>query len=246
MAYCADLMHYLNAMRHFFCSAPALSFSRTVAPETSKGPALIALMGNYRWSSLIIISVTDLVYFESARGLKRLLDEAGLQVVTPAAFESGKFNEAKATEIRRSGIRIVFVLAWEEDIVAIASANQGAGWAWVSAELAGRGAEAMQGWLALVQFIPSVPEEFAKQVSDYSKSHFNLTLNSDSVDLGYSAALHDAIMLYAHAVTKVMSDGGNLQDGEAVTAAVRNTTFTGVGGTLVSLNTPATGSIRTR
>ena len=40
-------------------------------------------MRNYGWSSLIIISVTDLVYFESALGLKKLLDEAGLQVVTP-------------------------------------------------------------------------------------------------------------------------------------------------------------------
>ena len=43
-------------------------------------------------------------------------------------------------------------------------------------------------------------------------------------------------MLYAHAATKVMSEGGDLQDGEAVTAAVRTTTIEGVGGTAVALD----------
>ena len=85
-------------------------------------------------------------------------------------------------------------------------------------------------------FLLSIPEEFAKQVSGYSKSHFNLTVSPDSVDLPYSAALYDAIMLYAHATTKMISKGGNLHDGEAVTAAVRSTTFTGVTGTVVALD----------
>ena len=43
-------------------------------------------------------------------------------------------------------------------------------------------------------------------------------------------------MLYAHAATKVMSEGGDLQDGEAVTAAVRTTTIDGVAGTAVALD----------
>ena len=43
-------------------------------------------------------------------------------------------------------------------------------------------------------------------------------------------------MLYAHAGTKLMSEGGNLQDGEAVTAAVRNISFIGVGGSVVVLD----------
>ena len=79
-------------------------------------------------------------------------------------------------------------------------------------------------------------QTFAGQVSDYSKSHFNISISPDSVDLVFSAALHDAIMLYAHAATKLMSDGGNLQDGRAVTAAVRSTSFIGVGGTVVTLD----------
>ena len=175
-------------------------------------------------------------YFESGLGLTKQLTEAGLTVIKPAAFESGTFNEVKATEMRRFGVRVVFVLAWEEDILAIALAIQEAGWAWVQIEKVGPGPQAMRGWLTIVPFLLSIPEEFAKQVSVYSKSHFNLTVSPDSVDLAFSAALYDAIMLYAHATTKMISKGGNLHDGEAVTAAVRSTTFTGVTGTVVALD----------
>ena len=64
-----------------------------------------------------------------------MFDEAGLKVIKPAAFESGKFNDVKASEIRRFGVRVVFVLAWEED--ATASAIPGGGWAWLQKYKAG-------------------------------------------------------------------------------------------------------------
>ena len=56
------------------------------------------------------------------------------------------------------------------------------------------------------------------------------------MDLTYSVALYNSIVLYAHAATKVLSEGKKLQDGQAVTNAVRATTFEGVGGRLVSLD----------
>ena len=65
---------------------------------------------------------------------------------------------------------------------------------------------------------------------------WDIPTNADLVDLTYSVALHDAIMLYAHAATKVLSEGGNLRDGQAVTEAVRSTTFEGVGNRLVALD----------
>ena len=95
---------------------------------------------------------------------------------------------------------------------------------------------AMAGWLSFRPFLGSSPKAFAKQVSDYSKSHFNISVRTDSVDLVYSAALYDAIMLYAYSAAKVLSEGGDLRDGEAVTAAMRNTTIEGVGGTAVALD----------
>ena len=43
-------------------------------------------------------------------------------------------------------------------------------------------------------------------------------------------------MLYAHAATKVIAEGGDLQDGQAVTEAVRSTTFEGFGNITVALD----------
>ena len=94
-----------------------------------------------------------------------------------------------------------------------------------------------QGWLYVMPFLPSEGmQEFARQVSEYTKSSFNLTISPDLVDLTYSAALYNAIMLYAYAATKVLSEGGDLHDGQAVTEAVRSTPFEGVGGNTVVLD----------
>ena len=92
------------------------------------------------------------------------------------------------------------------------------------------------GWLYLRPFLPSEGmQAFAKQVSDHTQSRFNITLSADDVDVPYSVALHEAVMLYAHAATKVLSEGGELHDGRAVTQAVLSTRFEGVGGTIVAL-----------
>ena len=143
------------------------------------------------------------------------------------------------SEIRRSGIRVILVLSVTADVHTVASLggqeSMTTGWAWlvIEEDIAVKG---MAGWLWFTPFLSSDMRSFAKQVSDYSKSHFNITVSPDSVQLTYSTALYDAIMLYAHAATKVMSEGGDLQDGEAVTDAVRNTTIEGVGGTPVALD----------
>ena len=79
-------------------------------------------------------------------------------------------------------------------------------------------------------------QAFAKQVSEYTKAGFDIDLSADAVDLTYSVALHNAIVLYAHAATKVLAAGGDLHDGRAVTEAVRNTTFVGVGHSIVDLD----------
>ena len=81
-----------------------------------------------------------------------------------------------------------------------------------------------------------IPEAFAKRVSDYTKSHFNLDANADSVDLTYSSALYNAILLYAHAATAVLSRGEDLRNGTAVTAEIRHTSFMGAGNSIVMLD----------
>ena len=53
--------------------------ARTVAPESSKGPALIAVMMHYTWQKAAILMSTDEVYFHSGQSLARQLDDAGMQ-----------------------------------------------------------------------------------------------------------------------------------------------------------------------
>ena len=110
------------------------------------------------------------------------------------------------------------------------------GWAWVCRTRRLTNSR-LAGWLFFRPFLSSDIKAFTKHVSDYSETFFNITVRPDSVDLAYSVALHDAIMLYAHAATTVLSKGGDLRDGEAVTATMHNTTFMGVAGTLVVLDT---------
>ena len=222
-----------------YVSLITVQFSRTVAPDTSKGPALIAFMQQNKWRKIAIVSSTESLWFEIRLGLAKQLEDASITVLRPTAFEPGSFTDAALGEIRRSGIRIVFVLSYTADAQSAASLAQqegmtmGYAWLVVSEQVA---VPDMAGWLWFRPFLRSNMEVFAKQVSDYSKSNFNITVRPDSVDLAYSAALYDAIMLYAYSVSKVMSEGGDVRDGEAVTAAVRNTTIEGVGGTTVALD----------
>ena len=95
------------------------------------------------------------------------------------------------------------------------------------------------GWIFFNVALPKQDqlEDFASDVKNLNRIVFNVTTDSklSAHDEGL-LALHDAIMLYAHAVTAMLSQGGDLRDGKEMTAAVRNTTFTGVGGSLVALD----------
>ena len=228
-----------------------LQFSRTVAPETSKGPVLLELMTRYNWTKAVILTSNDDVWLNSGLKLTQQLQAASMTVYRPSAFEPSQLRAATLydirhsgiqiifDDIRHSGIRIIFVFGSAPDVKAVfiraqRHAMTTAGWAWIELTFQTPstfdGLNEKQGGLYLQPL--SVPEKmrpFAQQVSDYSKTHFNINVRPESVHCATSAALHDAIMLYAHAATRVMLEGGDLCDGKAVTAAVRNTTFEGVG-----------------
>ena len=217
-----------------------LQFSRTVAPDTSKGPALIAFMQHNKWRKIVIISSTENVWIEASSGLSNQLEANGIDVFKPAAFEKNNFKDATLIGIRRSGIRIVLSLVSETEAKAISMhANRArmtsAGWAWLLTEERASVTD-MAGWLFFRPFLARDMQVFAEQVSAYSNLHFQVVSSPDTVNLVFSAALYDAVMLYAHAATTVMSKGDDLHDGKAVTAAVRDTNFTGVAGTVVALD----------
>ena len=214
-------------------------FSRTVASMLSRGPVSLALMKHYKWQKAAMLVGGGL--FDAGLGIYRELRNASIDVHSPALFEPGNFRAATLSEIRHSGHRVVILMALEEDVktVTLRSAEEGMtnGWAWLVMSDRLQRTTQLQGWLFPKPLLPSRGmQAFAEQVSKYAASRFNITVDADSVDLTYSAALHDAIMLYAHAATKVLLEGGNLREGQAVTEAVRSTSFKGVGGRAVSLD----------
>ena len=197
-------------------------------------------MKHNSWNKVVVLTSTDDVWFDSGLGLTKQLQDAGMTVFKPAAFEPGSAKPPMLREIKRSGNRIVILIAYDQDLEAVAlsarTEGMSRGWAWVLLQDSAT-ALWLQGWLFLQPLLPrDGMQDFAKQVSDYTKSSFNISLDVSSVDLTYSSALHNAIVLYAHAATKVLKEGGDLRDGEAVTKAVRDTTFKGVGGIEVALN----------
>ena len=164
-----------------------------------------------------------------------------MEVLKLRAFEPGSFAERGGSvlqEIKRKNFNFVLLIAWDRDMKEIASsaATQGmtnAGWAWLMMEgLVAKATEEMHGWLYMRQFIPSEGmHEFANQVSKRAED-----INPEAVNKVFSLMLYNAITLYAHAATKVLREGGALSNAEAVTSAVRNTSFESVGGFVVDLD----------
>ena len=205
------------------------------------GHALVALMQHYKWT--MAVTLTAAYWVETGRAFTKTLQDASISVFQPAPFEPGQFKVAMH-KIKDKGIRIV-VLMDHEDIEAIAAEaareEMSAGWSWIlPGEVASGATVQLQGWLFFRPLLPSDSmQAFAQQVSKYTascSSHFNITLAADSADLASSAALHDAVLLYAHAATKVLDESGDLYDGKLMTEAVRSTTFQGLGNRAVTLN----------
>ena len=166
----------------------------------------------------------------------RTRTHARTHACTPARSPAGSHARTHSRSLRHSGIRIVLTMAHDADVQAVAlradSMEMTSGWSWTLPGICTACADtSLQGWLYLRPVLPKGMQAFAEQVSNYARSSFNITIDANSVDLTFSAALYDAVMLYARAVTKVVSEGGNVYDGRAVTAAVRSMTFEGVGGT---------------
>ena len=181
-----------------------------------------------------MLTSTESIWFKTGIELTEQLADADIEVLRLAAFEPDNFKAPTLSQIKHSDIRIVVLLAYGNDTQEVASSADQQGmsrsYAWILMEMLTQATEQMQGWLYVQPFLPSEGmQAFAKQVSDYTKSHFDIAASPDLVDLAYSVALHDAILLYAHAATKVLSEGGDLQNGTAVTEAVRSVSFMGIG-----------------
>ena len=186
-----------------------------------------------------MLTSTEDVWWKISLELTQQLRDARITVST-SSFNSGRslLKTSVFSKIKLSGFRVIILLSSEGDTkeVATNAFREGMtyGWAWILMEPTTE-IDVMHGWLCLRTHLPSEGmQTFAEQVKDYTKSHFCFTAdhtNTTHLPLHDAVALHDAIMLYAHAVTKLLIEGQNLhRDAQSVTEVVWNTTFMGVGG----------------
>ena len=63
------------------------------------------------------------------------------------------------------------------------------------------------------------------QVEQENKQ-FNIT--NGAVDVTFAALLHDAVLLYAHAATKVLAEGGSARNGVALRSVIEEIEFEGI------------------
>ena len=137
---------------------------------------------------------------------------------------------------------MVIVLAWSSDVAAIAlNARQlqmtMTGWSWVGidevpsalqsvsiSDLA-KAKEALYGYLYIIPK-PVVLTDFEQQVRSYGQRYFNIS--SPGIISNYAASLYDAVFLFAHAATRVISEGGDVNDGSAIVEAMTKTSFEGI------------------
>lgn len=220
----------------------------------------------HQWHQIVMLASTENVWFQSGLDLIRQLEDAGylliilmiciffssaldfstvvfrMKVLAPSPFEPGNFQEGTLALIARAGMRIVFIFAYDQDATTICTKAKDrrmiTGWSWwEGSDVHLSPVAAMHGWLFLEPLVSTEQMgDFAELVSQYSKRYFDLAVSPDSVDITYSATLYDSIALYAHAATRLLADGGNLKDGAAVAQAVRQTSFVGIGGSVVTLD----------
>ena len=91
-------MSFASALMSLCCCncLTLVQFSRTVAPEASKGPALIAFMQQNMWRRIAITCSVESLWFETRLSLTNQLETAIIEVFSPAAFKPGSAALASA------------------------------------------------------------------------------------------------------------------------------------------------------
>ena len=185
-------VRYSYSCRILVGASPTLSdktvyalFSRTVAPVTSKGQTLIALMRRVGMSKVVVLTSTETLWFQGGLELTATLQAAGVQVLRPAAFEPGLdvyAQETTLSHIKRSGYWCVMLIAYDAEVHALASTAQhqkmlNTGWAWILPWTDRFTAPLQQlGWLYVRPYLATEHmQAFAEQVSDYSTASYSST-----------------------------------------------------------------------
>ena len=109
---CSALSGWLSCFAALQCLF-LRQFSRTVAPTTSTSVALCALMRHYKWGKAVLLTSADEIWLDSGVAITRQLRTVGTEVLDLRAFQPGEFTTGLLAETKRSGIRIIILMAYQ-------------------------------------------------------------------------------------------------------------------------------------
>ena len=243
-----------NALQiSYACSSPSLSnkdayptFVRTTSPYSAWAPALVGIMRWVGWTKISTIATTLNLHALAVDRFRSALVKANMSLVIDIRFKTGEFDPAELPRVVKARQRVMFVLAYESDVVAVglAALAQGmmsAGWAWLGVDnVPGADASApvdkaiqaraaLNGWLYLEPFNAGTPE-FFERVKNASTAVFNVSFANHEGVSPFAANLYDAVMLFARTASVMLDNNQSLRDGRAVIDAMSRISFPGVTG----------------
>ena len=262
---CEMTNQYLSAFNilqvSWGCNSPSLSnqeiyptFVRTVSEWSSYKYSAVALFKHFGWTHAFILTSTEVVYSETASAWAAAFNAAKI-VARLERFEANEeFDSAVLEMIKISGIRVVVALCYNDALLTIITladdrGMMSAGWAWLAENAVGvlisnvlpsdeiRMRRVITGFVFFSEFMISgqFEKELLEEARHLSSEYLKKPVATSDAVSPYTLAMYNAVILYAYAVNKTLSAGGDIRQGDEMVALMKNTSFLGPGGS-VSLN----------
>ena len=230
------------------CTSMLLSDSRKyptfvkMASSYAETARVVPLLMNWAgWQSLASFHSKQEVFALAIGAVRDELERSGRSMSLSSSFEPGSFEPNKLDDLAPLRLRLVLVLAYEEDmrVVGLAAWQRGmvmTGWAWIAfdtllqseetgpSDELGDSRAALDGWL-YIEPLTAAPASFFEDVRNASIDVVGQQANGDiSV---YAAHLFDAILLFSYAAARMLERNLPLSDGDAMMKQIGNVTFAG-------------------
>ncbi|KAL9957701.1 hypothetical protein ACROYT_G034630 [Oculina patagonica] len=230
-------------------------FVRTAGTFTGLGELLRAFLEQYKWDRIGIMASTETVFSEIANTAKVTLEKDGkYSVPFFGSFDPGATDLYKLKSMVRSmasKARVFMLLCYGDamrrlmlifnelgllngEYVVVALETLQASCQAAAGSEDGRDEEAckaFEGIIDVSQYIPDSQDYKDFTTSVYNRMpEMNYTMNAPNETNIYAAYLHDAILLYAHALNESLSEGVAVSEGKNVSRSMIGKQFLGVSG----------------
>lgn len=234
------------------------NFARTVGVYSKSGKVIVNLMQQFHWKKIAIITPTDGTWSSIMNRVR--IDVELTNDLDVSYFQNFNSDNVKGDFLRRilqeavKKAHIFLLGGYRKTIHAVMREAKklgltSAGYAFLTYELlldsclpenitpeTSESCSAIDGILDISLFVPQSESysNFSKLVRRKMEDEpFNRVMPSSEVVEPYAAFLHDAALLYAHALNKTLNMNGSIDNGRLIIQNMLNMTFEGESGRVV-------------